>query len=39
MNAMNRHRGGAPVGYITDLGPIEAGVVLYLRLWRDGPDV
>lgn len=32
------HRGGAPVGYITELGPVEAGAVLYLRLWCDGPD-
>ncbi|MEM8979783.1 MAG: hypothetical protein AAGD04_09885 [Pseudomonadota bacterium] len=32
------HRGGAPVGFVTELGPIEAGAVLYLRLWCDGPD-
>lgn len=38
MNAMTRHRGGAPVGFVTELGPIEAGAVLYLRLWCDGPD-
>lgn len=31
-------RGGAPVGYVTDLEPVEAGAVLYLRLWCDGPD-
>lgn len=38
MNAMPPPRGGAPVGYVTDLGPIEAGAVLYLRLWCDGPE-
>lgn len=39
MNAMTPpHRGGAPVGFVTELGPFEAGVVLYLRLWCDGPD-
>jgi len=39
MNAMKPpHRGGAPVGYVTELGPVEAGAVLYLRLWCDGPD-
>ena len=31
-------RGGAPVGYIQDLGAVEAGAVLYLRLWCSGPD-
>ncbi|MEL6418599.1 MAG: hypothetical protein AAF088_21580 [Pseudomonadota bacterium] len=31
-------RGGAPVGYVTELEPIEAGAVLYLRLWCDGPE-
>ncbi|WP_305971091.1 MULTISPECIES: hypothetical protein [unclassified Mameliella] len=29
-------RGGAPVGYLSELGPVEAGAVLYLRLWNDG---
>lgn len=38
MNAMTPHRGGAPVGFITELGPVEAGAVLYLRLWCAGPD-
>lgn len=39
MNAMSPpHRGSAPVGYVTELGPVEAGAVLYLRLWCDGPD-
>lgn len=31
------HRGGAPVGLITELGGIEAASVIYLRLWSDGP--
>lgn len=38
MNAMTPHRGGAPVGYVAELGPVEAGAVLYLRLWSDGPE-
>ncbi|KMW59781.1 hypothetical protein AIOL_004765 [Candidatus Rhodobacter oscarellae] len=33
-----QHRGGAPVGYVAELGPVEAGAVLYLRLWCDGPE-
>ncbi len=31
------HRGGAAVGRLSDLSPIEAGAVMYLRLWGDGP--
>ncbi|MEO0484973.1 MAG: hypothetical protein AAF092_03555 [Pseudomonadota bacterium] len=38
MTATTSHRGGAAVGFVTDLGPVEAGAVLYLRLWRNGPD-
>lgn len=38
MNAMVPRRGGAPVGYLAELGPVEASAVLYLRLWCDGPD-
>ncbi|WP_109464126.1 hypothetical protein [Albibacillus kandeliae] len=30
-------RGGAPVGHLTELDPVEAGAVMYLRLWNDGP--
>ncbi|WP_227267822.1 hypothetical protein [Roseobacter weihaiensis] len=37
MTGTAQNRGGAPVGYITELGPVEAGAVLYLRLWCDGP--
>lgn len=29
-------RGGAPVGRLADLTPIEAGAVIYLRMWSDG---
>lgn len=36
MNAMIPNRGGAPVGYVSELGPVEAGAVLYLRLWSSG---
>jgi hypothetical protein len=38
MTKPTSHRGGAPVGYVTELGPVEAGAVLYLRLWCDGPE-
>ena len=38
MTSGKPHRGGAPVGYVTELGPVEAGAVLYLRLWCDSPD-
>jgi len=31
-------RGGMPVGYLADLGAVEAGAVLCLRLWCDGPE-
>lgn len=31
------NRGGAPVGHIAHLGPVEAGAVMYLRLWSEGP--
>lgn len=38
MTAHPQHRGGAPVGFITELDSIEAASVIYLRLWCDGPD-
>ena len=38
MTDAQRNRGGAPVGYVAELGPVEAGAVLYLRLWSDGRD-
>ena len=31
-------RGAATVGRLADLSPLEAGAVLYLRLWGDGPQ-
>lgn len=34
--SQNEQRGGAPVGMINDLGPIESVAVLFLRLWSDG---
>ncbi|WP_299844981.1 hypothetical protein [uncultured Roseovarius sp.] len=38
MNAPVSFRGAAPVGHMAELGPVEAGAILYLRLWSDGPD-
>ncbi len=26
------------VGYVTELSPVEAGAVIYLRLWSEGPE-
>lgn len=37
MSAPIRNRGGAPVGFIAELDPVEAGAVMYLRLWCSGP--
>ncbi len=37
MTAPNPHRGGLPVGHLSDVGPVEAGAVLCFRLWCDGP--
>lgn len=37
MTGPETRRGGAPVGYLSDLGAVEAGAVIYLRLWNDGP--
>lgn len=31
-------RGGAPVGFVAELSAVEAGAVLYLRRWCDGPQ-
>ncbi|WP_299639125.1 hypothetical protein [uncultured Ruegeria sp.] len=31
-------RGGAAVGRLADLEPVEAGAVMYLRMWSDGED-
>ena len=38
MTSAQEKRGGAPVGFITELDGIEAASVIYLRLWCDGPD-
>ena len=38
MTVAPEKRGGAPVGYITELDGIEAASVIYLRLWCDGPE-
>lgn len=38
MSASKHNRGGAPVGFITELDDIEAASVIYLRLWCEGPD-
>ncbi|MFV0515016.1 MAG: hypothetical protein ACK5MY_15520 [Jhaorihella sp.] len=37
-SAENRRRGGAAVGFVGDLPAVEAGAVLYLRMWHDGPE-
>ena len=37
MISAKQNRGGAPVGFITEPGAVEAASVLYLRLWCDGP--
>ena len=31
-------RGGATVGVLSELPPLEAGAVVYLRCWFDGPE-
>ncbi len=31
-------RGAVPVGLLTEVGPVEAAAVIYLRLWCDGED-
>ncbi|WP_293441173.1 hypothetical protein [Planktotalea sp.] len=38
MSVSSHNRGGAPVGFITELDGVEAASVIYLRLWCDGPD-
>ena len=35
MSRPSASRGGAPVGFITDLGPVETAAVMYMRLWND----
>lgn len=36
MSAHHHTRGGAPVGFLTELNDLEADAVTYLRLWCDG---
>ncbi len=38
MTRAQEKRGGAPVGFVTELDGIEAASVIYLRLWSDGPE-
>lgn len=38
MTEQPENRGGAPVGFITELDSVEAASVIYLRLWCDGPE-
>lgn len=38
MSSAHTHRGGAPVGFVSELDKIEAASVIYLRLWCDGPE-
>lgn len=38
MTETSPRRGGAPVGYLSELKDIEASAVLYLRLWCEGPN-
>ncbi len=37
MNAMANPRGGAPVGHLGHLGPVEQSAVRLLRAWSNGP--
>jgi hypothetical protein len=38
MTGAQENRGGARIGFVTELGGIEAASVIYLRLWCNGPD-
>ena len=38
MTSVQEKRGGAPVGFISELEAVEAASVIYLRLWCDGPE-
>lgn len=38
MNSDHEKRGGAPVGFVSELDSIQAAAVIYLRLWCDGPE-
>jgi hypothetical protein len=38
MTSAQDNRGGAPVGFITELESIEAASIIYLRMWCNGPE-
>lgn len=38
MSVGTHHHGGTPVGFVAELGVVEAASVIYLRLWCDGPE-
>lgn len=38
MTSAKGNRGGAPVGFITELEGIEAASIIYLRMWCNGPE-
>jgi hypothetical protein len=38
MTDAQENRGGAPVGFITELNGVEAAAVIYMRLWCNGPE-
>ena len=38
MTSNSQKRGGAPVGYLSDLNAVEAAAVLYLRMWSEGAE-
>ena len=38
MTGTRRHRGGAPVGYLSELTGAEAASVIYLRLWSESDE-
>ena len=38
MTSAQNNRGGAPVGFITELEGIEAASIIYLRMWCNGPE-
>lgn len=38
MTLGRQKRGGAPVGYLSELAPVEAGAVRCLRLWSEGGE-
>lgn len=38
MNNSHSKRGGAPVGFLSELPSVEAASVIYLRMWCNGPN-